>query len=333
MNQLSPRKLLKYLPFYLLIIGCSLPNKSTSTKRQGNDNVESKQVEESHNSEQKNEIEDDKSQDSRETTRSEDMDKIGEEQETEDDKETEQDKENDENKDDNPQDSMNEEDKQETIKCFDKKFVRFVLFVEKDQEYNQEEYDRLIEFAFSFQQYWFEQLGATFFLHDPAVTVINGDNDSQWYVDTPDGIHSDSRWYRLGNIKNEVYQKLGIDDFNISQRIVNYPKTQHDGRVGANFGGAWMDGDDLACIPNGTNYPFNPGTPAHCMGHVAHEFGHILGLDHEGPDTDCMQFGFYNNSGGDGMCSFSRENVRKILNTEANDNWFNAKPGDTCSSE
>ena len=55
-----------------------------------------------------------------------------------------------------------------------------------------------------------------------------------------------------------------------------------------------------------------------------------LGLPHQGPSTDCMQFGFYNNSGGAGMCSFSRENVAQILATAANDGWLEASPGDRC---
>jgi hypothetical protein len=41
-----------------------------------------------------------------------------------------------------------------------------------------------------------------------------------------------------------------------------------------------------------------------------------------------MQYGFYNNSGGDGMCSFSDENVAKILAASINDNWFEATAGE-----
>lgn len=65
------------------------------------------------------------------------------------------------------------------------------------------------------------------------------------------------------------------------------------------------------------------------MGHVAHEFGHILGLDHQGPQSDCMQFGFYTNDA-DELCSFSPDNVSQILQSSNNQGWFDAVPGETC---
>lgn len=217
--------------------------------------------------------------------------------------------------------------------CQGGKVVHFVYFVEADQPYMESQRDDIETQAYAFQQYWYEQLGVTFYLSEPVVDVIEADHDGQWYVDTPDGIHGDSRWYRLGNVKNEVHAELGIRDFDPDHRVVSYPTSRHDGRVGANFGGAWMDGDDLTCMSGqagGVNWPYEGGTSAHCLGHVAHEFGHVLGLQHEGPDTDCMQFGFYNDSGGSGMCSFSMDNVAKILAEPDNDGWFEALPGDTC---
>ncbi len=217
--------------------------------------------------------------------------------------------------------------------CTGQKVVHFVYFVEGDAEFSQAQLDAIEKQAFAFQQYWYEQLGVTFYLNRPVVDVIEAEHDSTWYLETPDGIHNDERWYRLGNVKTEVYDKLSIRDFDPNHRVVNYPTLRYDGRVGGNFGGAWMDGDDLGCMlgeNGGVNYPYPDGTAAHCLGHVAHEFGHVLGLDHEGPQTDCMQYGFYNNSGGDGMCSFSQANVEKILAASQNDGWFNAMPGDTC---
>lgn len=214
--------------------------------------------------------------------------------------------------------------------CTGGKVVHFVYFVEADQAFNEQQRNDIEKQAFAFQKYWFEQLGVTFYLNEPVVDVIEAEHDSAWYLTTPDGIHDDARWYRLGNVKNEVYEKLDIEDFDPDHRVVNYPTTRHDGRVGGNFGGAWMDGDDLTCIANsGVNYPYDDGNSAHCLGHVAHEFGHVLGLDHEGPQTDCMQFGFYAPPGG-AMCSFSPANVAKIKADPDNAGWFDAMPGQTC---
>lgn len=217
--------------------------------------------------------------------------------------------------------------------CKNGKVVHFVYFVEADQAFDEGQRNDVEKQAFAFQSYWFEQLGVTFYLNEPVVDVIEGDQPASWYLSNPDGIHSDERWYRLGNVKNEVYRKLGISNFDTSHRVVNYPTTRHDGRVGGNFGGAWMDGDDLTCIAtNGVNYPYDDGNSAHCMGHVAHEFGHVLGLDHEGPQDDCMQFGFYVSPGG-AMCEFSAANVAKIKADPDNAGWLEAMPGETCSAD
>lgn len=218
-----------------------------------------------------------------------------------------------------------------TSDCQGGKVVHFVYFVEADQQFSEAQRDDIERHAFAFQRYWYEQLGVTFYLNDPVVDVIEADHDSTWYVQTPDGIHNEERWYRLGNVKSEVYDKLGITNFDDDHRVVSYPITRHDGRVGGNFGGAWMDGDDLSCIADdGPTYPYDDGNGAHCMGHPVHEFGHVLGLDHEGPNEDCMQFGFYLGTGGSGMCDLSDANVAKILADPDNEGWFEALPGETC---
>ena len=188
-------------------------------------------------------------------------------------------------------------------------------------------------FAFSLQSYVHDTFGGTFYLSDPVVQVIDGVHEAQWYVDTPDGVHGDERWYRLGTIMTEVYGVLGLEWFAPLDRVLSYPVARYDGRVGANFGGGWMDGDDLACTVGangGVTWPYEGGVDADCMGHPMHELGHVFGLEHEGPDTDCMQFGFYNNSGGSGMCSFSAANIAKVLNSPDNAGWLDALPGDTC---
>lgn len=202
------------------------------------------------------------------------------------------------------------------------KVVRFVYFVEAG-ETMREEVRRAIEGqAVDLQRYWYQQFGGTFQLDDPVVTVIEGDNDAAWYDTTPDGIHTDPRWYRLGNISTEVRSKLGTVD----SRFVTYPATTvAEPRVGVNFGGAWMDGDDALCILGETSsFPYPDGNDAHCLGHVAHELGHVFGLDHVGPADDCMQFGFYD---AEVLCRFSADNRDAVRNDPANVGWLDVDLG------
>ena len=216
-----------------------------------------------------------------------------------------------------------------------KNLVRFVYFVEKGQTFNTAHYRAIAQQAFAFQNYWFTQFDGTFYLYDKAVDVIYGDNDSAWYVNNPDGANTDPRWYRLENIKNEVHRKLGLAAYDPKVRIVNYPTTRADGRVGANYGGAWMDGDDLTCLVGdngGYNFPYPDQYAAHCTGHVAHEFGHIFGLDHAGPQNDCMQYGFYIYSDDGKLCNFFDSNKNIVKSNSDNVGWLVAKPNQVITS-
>lgn len=214
--------------------------------------------------------------------------------------------------------------------------VRFVYFIEQGQPFEQATFEALRQHAFAMQLYWYEQFGGTFYLYDQVVDVIYAEHAPDWYLNTPDNIHNDPRWYRLGNVKSEVYQKLAIENFDSQTRVISYPTTRHDGRVGANFGGAWMDGDDLSCLlgaNSGYNFPYDEQGPAHCMGHVAHEFGHVFGLDHTGLDTDCMRYGFYINSNNGELCDFGEDNRNIVQNNSNNAAFLRAEPGQVVTPE
>lgn len=204
--------------------------------------------------------------------------------------------------------------------------VQGVLFVEKDQRYQTKHVRAVEQQLRNLQTKWYNEFGGTFALANPIVSVIRGDQNTNYYINTPDGIHGEQRWYRLGNIKNEVYRKLGIRNFDEHRRVVSYPIATSDGKVGGNFGGAWMDGDDLACIlGERQSFPFRPGTAAHCLGHLAHEFGHVFGLQHTGPQSDCMQQGFYTSELRRDTCRFSNANRNSVRKTQSK--WLTQMPG------
>ncbi len=205
--------------------------------------------------------------------------------------------------------------------------LRFVYFVEADEEYDPESIGLISQQSLALQHFWYDQFGGTF-VAARDVTVIYGDHPATWYDTNPVG--DDPRWYRLTNIRDEVRVKLGIDPEDPAARFVVYPNARIDGRVGANrYAGAVMDGDDIACISGSVDTtPYSADYPANCLATVAHELGHVFGLTHAGPDDDCMQFGFYQYVNQVSLCQFSAENRSLVINDPANTGWLAAKPGD-----
>ncbi|MEL7157112.1 MAG: hypothetical protein AAFN30_10985, partial [Actinomycetota bacterium] len=133
----------------------------------------------------------------------------------------------------------------------------------------------------------------------------------------------------LLNIQDEVRAKLGIGDRDDARMIV-YPATRLDGRVGAiRYAGAWMDGDDVSCIDGSTaTIPYAADYPANCLMTVAHELGHVYGLGHAGEDAHCMQFGFYRYVNDTRNCDFSPRSRQSVIGDERNAGWLAAQPGD-----
>jgi hypothetical protein len=207
------------------------------------------------------------------------------------------------------------------------KVIRFVYFVERDEELDPAAVANIEEQALALQEFWYEQFGGTFHLAADTVDIVRGDHEASWYDATPNG--EEPRWYRLMNIRAEVRAKLGIG-LDADVRIVGYPSARIDGRVGANrYADAWMDGDDITCVDGSVaTTPYSADYPANCLSTVAHELGHVYGLGHEGEEDDCMQFGFYQYVNGSGLCSFAAENRQLVIDDPANEGWLEAEPGD-----
>lgn len=205
--------------------------------------------------------------------------------------------------------------------------VRFLYFVEADQEFDPQAVEAIEAQAVAVQQYWYEQFGVTFHLAADGVEVVFGEHPARWYAETPNG--EDERWFRLLNIRDEL-TRLGIPVDSEAVRTITFPNARIDGLVGANrYEGAWMDGDDISCIDGIVETtPYTVDFPANCLATLAHEMGHVFGLGHEGIDEDCMQFGFYLYENATGLCDFSAENRAKVLADPANAGWLDAEPGD-----
>lgn len=115
--------------------------------------------------------------------------------------------------------------------------VQAVLFVESDKTQTPAMVAGVERHMIRLQGLFRENFGRTFTLANPVVRVLKARQNSNWYINTPDGVHGNTqRWWRLGNIKNEVNERLKRKDFDDRVRIVNYPVGVSDGKVGGNFG-------------------------------------------------------------------------------------------------
>ncbi len=205
--------------------------------------------------------------------------------------------------------------------------LRFVYFVEADQEFDPAAVDAIERQAQALQRYWYDQFGGTFHLPAGGVEVVYGRHPAQWYEATPNG--ADERWYRLLNIRDEMAQ-AGVAFDGSGARVITFPNARIDGRVGANrYEGAWMDGDDISCIDGIVETtPYSADFPADCLATLAHEVGHVYGLGHSGAESDCMQYGFYRYATAEGICDFSPEHVAQVVSDDRNVGWLDARPGD-----
>lgn len=147
-----------------------------------------------------------------------------------------------------------------------------VYFVESDKRPNLQQQKAVLTQLLRIQKAFLENFGSTFELADPPVTMIRGNHSSRYYTNTRtppgNGNTNDPRWYWLDNMREEIVRKLRL---RADVRIVNYPTTKMDGRVGAFLNlpvgqGAYMDFDDLTCVyGGGESTPFPGGVESVCI--------------------------------------------------------------------
>ena len=154
------------------------------------------------------------------------------------------------------------------------KRVLGVYFVESNRSFRRREFDAILTQLRLVQREYLRNFGGTFELADPPVRTIRGDHTSSWYVDTVpapfegNAPSNNPRWYRLDNMRAEIVRKLRLDG---NTRIINYPTTTVNGRVGAYVStnrvkGAYMDYDDLLCVlGEAVSKPFDGGREAEAV--------------------------------------------------------------------
>ena len=157
------------------------------------------------------------------------------------------------------------------------------------------------------QRFYKQQLGKTFTLNNPAVEVVNGQHDTNWYITNNCDPNGDHYWCVVFNMQAELEQRFGVNDPDSRWLIVGEVSAEEVNKSGGGGSPGWVllsghDADGAA----GKNGPMD-----RWYGGMVHELGHAFGLpDATSTDGTCMSASLYDYPN----CTFNQTQKNGILN-------------------
>ena len=157
------------------------------------------------------------------------------------------------------------------------------------------------------QRFFQQQLGKTFTLNNPVVEAINGQHDTNWYINNNCDPNGDRYACVIFNMQQELQQRFGLNNPDSRWLFVAEVSAEEAGKSGGGAQPGWVllsghDADGAA----GKTEPMN-----RWYGGMVHELGHAFGLpDSTSTDGTCMSASFYSYPN----CTFSQTQKNGILN-------------------
>jgi len=157
------------------------------------------------------------------------------------------------------------------------------------------------------QRFYKQQLGKTFTLNNPVVEVVNGQHDTNWYINNNCPIDGDRYACVIFNMQAELQQRFGLNTPDSRWLMVAEVSAEEVGKSGGGGQPGWVllsghDADGAA----GKTEPM-----PRWYGGMVHELGHAFGLpDASSTDGTCMSASFY----GYPNCTFNQTQKNGILN-------------------
>ncbi|GIE99429.1 cellulose binding domain-containing protein [Paractinoplanes rishiriensis] len=157
------------------------------------------------------------------------------------------------------------------------------------------------------QRFFRQQLGKTFTLNSPVVEVVNGQHDTNWYINNNCPPNGDRYACVIFNMQGELRQRFGLGAPDSRWLIVGEVSAEEVGKSGGGGQPGWVmlsghDADGAA----GKTEPM-----PRWYGGMVHELGHAFGLpDATSTDGTCMSASFY----GYPNCTFSQAQKNGMLN-------------------
>jgi hypothetical protein len=155
------------------------------------------------------------------------------------------------------------------------------------------------------QRYYKAEFGKVWQLNNPVVEVVNGDHDTNWYINT-NCPANDRYWCVVNNANAELKRKFGMGAPDPRWVGVGVISAEEVNKSGGGGGAGWVtlsghDADGAA----GINGPM-----PRWYGGMVHELGHALGLpDSTSTDGTPMSASFYNYPN----CHFTQTQKDQIL--------------------
>ena len=140
------------------------------------------------------------------------------------------------------------------------------------------------------QRYYRQELGKTFALNATVVETVNGEHDTNWYINTNCDPGGDRYWCVVANMQAELRRRFGLANPDSRWLIVGEISAEDVGKSGGGASPGWVllsghDADGGA----GLNGPMN-----RWYGGMVHELGHGFGLpDSTSTDGTPMSASFY----------------------------------------
>jgi hypothetical protein len=185
--------------------------------------------------------------------------------------------------------------------------VRVFWLRPTDVPYDQRYPDGISNVMREAQRFFKQQLGKTFTLNGQVVEAVNGQHDTNWYINNNCPANGDRYGCVIFNMQGELQQRFGLGGPDRRWLVVGEVSAEEVGKSGGGGQPGWvlMSGHD-ADGAAGKTEPM-----PRWYGGMVHELGHAFGLpDASSTDGTCMSASFY----GYPNCIFNQSQKNSMLN-------------------
>jgi hypothetical protein len=187
------------------------------------------------------------------------------------------------------------------------KTVRVFWLKPTDVAYDQRYPNGIADVMRESQRFYKQQLGKTFTLSSAVVEVVNGQHDTNWYINNNCDPNGDRYGCVIFNMQGELQQRFGLNAPDSRWLMVAEVSAEEVGKSGGGGQPGWvlLSGHDADGAAGKSE------AMTRWYGGMVHELGHAFGLpDASSTDGTCMSASFYSYPN----CNFNQSQKNGMLN-------------------